>query len=220
MGRGGKYRAAITNFNRAINIQVDNPEVYFCRGYAFAFGKNLKNARFDFTKVISLTRSNPNELTAASLAVRAEINYRSRQCDACINDATSSIQINPDSTYAYRMLGIGYMCKKLYRQAITAFSGAIDLDGNDLIAHINRYKCFLALGLLEDALLDIEVCMQLQPGNVDLRNLYNSISIAITEGQTINNTSTTINISVENNFGGNQQQIFRGGEGGFGGGGG
>ena len=149
------YKAAITAYSSAIEINPRYAEAYNNRGFAYKKNGQLDLAIADYNHAIAL---NP-QLVMAYIN-RGAIYQDRGQFDQAITDFTKVIALDPRIVGAYSSRGIAYYKKGQYDQAITDFDQAIALDPRLALAYASRGAAFNSKGELY---LARKKCIEWQP---------------------------------------------------------
>jgi tetratricopeptide (TPR) repeat protein len=103
-----------------------------------------------------------------------------------VNDAISLnkkiLQVQPDIEWANYYLGLGYLIKKQYSNAIKSFEKAIKLDYNRSNSHYFLGKSHIANGSTEKALPYLRNALSSQSANADASFLVGKILVDSLEG--------------------------------------
>lgn len=119
------FDAAEHEFQRALTLGQNDPTAHqWFSHYCIVRGR-LQQALEENSRTLGLDPVSPLFNTA-----RAEILYNSRQYDAAIAQARRTIDQYPTYPLAYIWLGSAYREKKMYPEALEAFSQGLKLSGN------------------------------------------------------------------------------------------
>jgi len=121
--RIGKYDQAISDFNKAVEINPKYAQSFFNRGVAYMGKDQCDQAISDYTKALEI---DPRyEIASFALGVA----YMSKgQYDQAISDLTKAIEINPRYGVAYFSRGRAYYYKKEYDKSWEDVKKAQDLS--------------------------------------------------------------------------------------------
>ena len=143
MIRGNIYRIqghidqALIDLDIAINSQECPREVFLYRGLAHATSKNFDNTIQDLTKFLTLTPGYHQNKPEAILQ-RAIARYYEGNLNATINDLNEVLKRTPDHWLAYRLLGLVYLKKENYSQALRNFNIAVEHGDEDVEIYLHR----------------------------------------------------------------------------------
>ncbi len=131
----GQWGEAISEYNKAIEINPRFAEAYNNRGISFAQGKGqYDQAISDFDKAIEI-----NSKFAEAYNNRGISYFNKGQYDQAISDYDKAIEINPRHAEAYYKRGLVYaQVKGQYDQAISDFDKAIEINPRFAEAYNNR----------------------------------------------------------------------------------
>ena len=166
----GQYFAAISDYNKAIQLKPDHAMAYYNRGLAkYHLGQYLA-AISDYDKAIQLE---PNDAIAYSNrgAAKADLG----QHFAAIKDFDKAIQLEPNVANAYNNRGAAKAKLEQYFAAISDYDKAIQLEPNVANAYNNRGLAKSYLGQYLAAISDYDKAIQLKP---DYANAYLSRGVA------------------------------------------
>ncbi len=137
--RDGDYKGAIADYDQAILLNPNIPEIYILRGNAFYDQGDMKTAIKDYDKALTL---NPKYDVAYVERGNARDDLGDRE--GAIADYNQAISINPNLPDAYSNRAITYIRMKNKKAAIADLEKAADLfqkQGN--IMGYNRTKKIL-----------------------------------------------------------------------------
>ncbi|HZI24265.1 MAG TPA: tetratricopeptide repeat protein [Chryseolinea sp.] len=93
---GGYYKGALEDYDRALEIQDKDPEIWLNRGHVKEKLNDLKGAYADYTKAIEL-----NEKYEKAWLNRGNVLSKQGRTEDAIQDYTVAITFNPDYSNAY-----------------------------------------------------------------------------------------------------------------------
>jgi tetratricopeptide (TPR) repeat protein len=148
----GMYQEAVKEFDKVIDFDSKNAEVYNLRGYTNSMLYEYDAALGDFTRALE---NDPNY--ADSYYNRAIIYamYLNSWDDA-INDFTRAIQLKPDFADAYLGRGTVLFKKGDFVSAISDYSKAIDTKPDDSEFYYNRALAWYSAGDCTKAIEDVD----------------------------------------------------------------
>jgi tetratricopeptide (TPR) repeat protein len=102
----GQFRRAIPDFNRALELSVDNIDIqiYINRGVSNMQDQNFGDAIADFSDALKI---NPRSISA--LNYRAFTNYQIGNFSESISDYDKSIDLNPENAMGYYNRGMAHL---------------------------------------------------------------------------------------------------------------
>jgi len=119
------FDAAEHEFQRALTLGQNDPTAHQWFSHYCIVRNRLQQALEENSRTLGLDPVSPLFNTA-----RAEILYNARQYDAAIAQARRTIDQYPTYPLAYIWLGSAYREKKMYPEALEAFSQGLKLSGN------------------------------------------------------------------------------------------
>jgi len=132
-----QFDQAISDFNKALEINPSYAEAYDNRGGAYVAKGQYDLAILDFNKVLEVNPRNPGSYTNRGTAYMNKGMY-----DQAISDHTKAVEINPKFAWAYYGRGMVYSKKDQYDQAISDFSKALEINPRDAGAYYRRGRCY------------------------------------------------------------------------------
>ena len=129
----GQYFAAISDYDKAIQLEPDDAIAYYNRGLAKAGLGRYSVAISDYNKAIQLK---PDEANAYINRGAAKVELR--RYSAAISDYDKVIQIEPEAVHAYYNRGIAKGKLGQHFAAITDFDKVIQIKPNYANAYYNR----------------------------------------------------------------------------------
>ena len=187
-----RYQEALTDLNRAIQVDPNFANAYASRGNTYVDLQRYDKALADFQRAIQLDptlipayaqRSSTyaalgryaealadvnrviqlDPRVAQSYWHRGNIHAAMQRYDKALADYNRAIQLNSNDANAYQCLGITYYELRQYDKALTAYNRAIHLDPGFVNAYINRGVIYDDLQQYSEALADYNRAIQLDP---------------------------------------------------------
>ena len=118
----GDYRGALVDFNKAIELNPEDPESFFYRGLAKAKSGDFQGSIVDYDKAIQLK---PNNLD--SYGSRGIAKARLGDLEGAIQDFDKAIEISPKDGNAYFNRGISMEMSGVMSDACVDWRKALDL---------------------------------------------------------------------------------------------
>ena len=157
------YEQAISDFNRALDLNPDYAWVYGSRGVVYRTLRDYERAITDFGRAIEL-----NPAYAWAFGSRGVTFHFLNDYERAIADFDRAIEIDPDYTWAYEQRGRAYNSLKMYRRAIEDFDRALERDPNYFWAYFHRGITYSMLKDYERALADLDRALELEPQNASV----------------------------------------------------
>jgi len=162
-GEKGLYDNAISDYNKAIEIDPGNANAYFERGIVYGKKDLCDNAISDYNKAIEI-----NPRYANAYVARGHFYIPEGLYDNAISDYNKAIEINPRYADAYLVRGIAYgVLKGLYDNAISDFNKAIEIDPGHAFAYFMRGHNYALKGLYDNAISDFNKAIEINPRYTD-----------------------------------------------------
>ena len=133
----GHYDRAITNFDKAIEINPRFAEAYNNRGIAYKEKGQYDKAITNYKNAIEI-----DPRLAAAYGNRGSAYAKKGEYDKAISDCTKAIEINSGNAMLYFNRGVVYMEKGQHEKAIADYSKAIELNPRYTEAYNNRGVCY------------------------------------------------------------------------------
>lgn len=154
------YKAAITNFTYAIDIEKNYMEAYYYRGISKLEIKDYKSALDDFTKAIKLLPENPKAFNNRGYAY-AELGM----FQEALKDFSKAIEIKVDYALAYNNRGNTYSDLQDYQKAIEDYDQALTYDkkANAHVYYNNRGNAKAFLKQYHEAIADYNEAIRIAP---------------------------------------------------------
>jgi tetratricopeptide (TPR) repeat protein len=174
--RGNTYKnkgdldQAISDYNKAIEINPNLADAYSNRGAVYQDKGNLDQALSDCNKAIKI---NPNYAEAYNN--RGNIYQSKGNLDQALSDCNKAIKINPNCAEAYNNLGNAYASKGNLDQAISDYNKAIEINPNDADAYYNRGIVYQNKNDSNQAILNYNKAIEINP---NYAKAYNNRAIA------------------------------------------
>jgi len=121
--RKGEYDRAISNYNKALEIDPRNDAVYLNRGNAYARKGQYDQAISDYGKALEI---DPKK--EAVYFFRGNANFNKKEYDQAISDYSKALEINPRHALVYFNRGVAHGKKGQYDQAISDYNKALEID--------------------------------------------------------------------------------------------
>ena len=169
----GQYVAAISDFDKAIQLEPDAANAYINRGIAKAELGRYSAAIRDFDKAIQLKPEDADAYSNRGVAKRKLSQYF-----AAIKDYDKAIQLEPDAADTYNNRGLAKADLGQYVDAIRDFDKAIQLEPDHADAYVNRGEVKRKLSQYFAAIKDYDKAIQLEP---DAADAYSNRGIAKAE---------------------------------------
>ncbi len=161
----GQLERAIAEFDRAIELDPGDVEVYATRGFAYIALGQIEQGIADYDTAIELESENPILYNDRGFAY-AELGKYER----AVADYDKAIELDPDYDnvdYAYNNRGFAYGSLGKYEQAFSDFERAIALNPDNAWVYYNRALIHIDMGQSTNAIPDLELSLQLENPPLD-----------------------------------------------------
>lgn len=135
----GDYEKAIESYSTAIEIDSENPMVYYMRGFAYHNLKEYRNAVRDYGKAIDYDQNDPAIYYDRGLAYSKLKKYKQ-----AVKDYSKAIGLNSNYSDAYYGRGIAYFNLGKYMKAVLDYDKAILLNPENRDVYNNRGYTYLS----------------------------------------------------------------------------
>ncbi len=163
MAKSGKFRDAISFYNKAIDADPKYAAAYSDRGWAYRMIRDYQSALKDNNRSLDLKPNFPSALVNRSLTL-----WSMRQYDKALVDTNRAIELTPDFARAYWVRALIYIRMNNNANAIEDCSKAIALRLNSPLAYYYRGNAYRNTGRYEEALKDYEKSIEINPANPDV----------------------------------------------------
>jgi len=154
----GDTARSISSFQTAVEQDPQYYEAHLQLGMLFGAKKNKLAVQY----YSNALRLRPNSIEA--LYDRAMFYQETEDYNKAMEDYASILKLDPKNKEAYFNLGYIHLADlKVYRQAITHFTEAIQCDTTYIEAYYNRGVSFESLGDIENAAADYRKALSLYP---------------------------------------------------------
>jgi tetratricopeptide (TPR) repeat protein len=157
--KGGEYDQAISDFNKALEVNPNYAYAYRNRGNAYSSKGQDDQAILDYGRALEV---NPRD--ALAYYNRGNAYGRKGQYDQAISDYNKALEINPRDALAYYNRGNAYDRKGRYDQAISDFNKAIEINPRYAEAYGNRGNAYSRKGQYDQAVSDFTKVLEINPG--------------------------------------------------------
>lgn len=160
--RRGLFKAAIEDFNRAIQLSPEYAPAYNNRGNALVAVGAPREALKDFDRALLLS---PN--FAAAYANRGTAQVKLGQTDAALVDFTRAIELSPTSAAPFNGRGLVHLSLERPHAASRDFSRALELDTRFAAGYRNRAAAKILLDRTDDVIEDLSRAIAFDARHVD-----------------------------------------------------
>ncbi|MBF2064182.1 MAG: tetratricopeptide repeat protein [Calothrix sp. C42_A2020_038] len=157
------YKAAITNFNKAIDINPDYAQAYNRRGDAYYRLGEYQKSQADSSMAIRLNPEDANSYYDRGFSLYSLGNY-----NGAIADYNQAIKLEPKNANAYYARGLARNKINEKQAAFEDFSQAIALNPEFALAYIERGKLLRRQDKKLNAAKDFNAAVTLQAENAEL----------------------------------------------------
>ncbi|HEX7074572.1 MAG TPA: tetratricopeptide repeat protein [Hyphomicrobiaceae bacterium] len=162
--RLGKHKAAIDDFNRAVQLFPEYAPVYNNRGNTLLSLGLVEEAIKDFNRAIALAPG-----YAAAYNNRASAKLKLGEAEGAIEDYTQAVRLAPQNSAALTGRGQAYMQQDRPYSAMREFSRAITADSRSVPAYRARAHAEMQVGQYEQAIEDLSRAIAFEPENAELQ---------------------------------------------------
>jgi tetratricopeptide (TPR) repeat protein len=147
--RKGEYDKAITDSEKAIQLDPQFSDTYLTRGAAFLKKRLFEKAITDFDQCILLNPQN-----AVAYINRGTAYLQKQDNDRAIADCDQAIRLNPKGSVAYHNRGVAHLKKRNYDDALADYEHVIQIKPKDASAYLNRGAAHLGKCHYDEAIAD------------------------------------------------------------------
>jgi tetratricopeptide (TPR) repeat protein len=161
----GDTDGALEDFNRAIQVNSQDPDAYLYRGITYERRIDYDRAIADFSRAINL-----NSGSEQAYANRGFCYDNKHEYDKALEDYNETLRLNPKNELTLCNRGNVYAQKGDNSDAISDYNTALQLDPRDTQTYFNRGDAYAAQGDNDQAIVDFSWAIQLDPKDVNAFN--------------------------------------------------
>lgn len=161
--RLGETKAALEDYNRAVELFPEYPVAYNNRGNLLLALGQLKEATKDFDRALVLAPS-----YAAAYSNRGNADMKLGKPEAALADFTKAIELMPASAPPLSGRGLAYLTIGKPHAAMRDFSRAVSADARFASAYRNRAEARMAVGQRDEAIEDLSRAIAFDANNGEL----------------------------------------------------
>jgi tetratricopeptide (TPR) repeat protein len=159
----GEIDQALTEFNRAVQLDARNALAFQGRGNVFSTQGEYDRAIADYSKALQLDPE-----LSLSFVNRGLAYVKKKQPEKAIADYTSALKLDPKLALAYLNRGSAYARLGEYDRAIADFTEALKIEKLPL-AHVNRGLAYVKKNEYARAIADYTKALELDPQSKEAR---------------------------------------------------
>jgi len=153
-----KYKEALDDFNKTIELNNRYANAYFNRGKVLLDNNRLDEAMSDFNKVIEL-----KPLNADAYYSRGVIYFNRKNYEASIKEYTKAIELKPDFSDAFYTRANSLRELKRNEEALKDYNKSIELKPAYALSWFNRAVLFMNEKKNEEAIKDFNKAIEVDP---------------------------------------------------------
>ena len=198
-GAKNYFTKAIESYSKAIDLDVNDKDVYRRRGLTYLSIGDYPKAIDDFTKAIELGANDKDIYDMCGFAY-----LRIKDFAKAMEDFTKAIDLGANDKDVYFKRGLAYFGMANYRKAISDCTKAIELGGNDKGIYIIRGSAYKHIKNYQKVIEDLTKAINLGAEN---KNVYDMRGLAYLR---IGNYSKAIeDLTRAMKLGSNNKDIYR-----------
>lgn len=151
-----QYEKALSDFNRAIELDPNYDQTYYNRGVVKAHLGDKEGAMKDFNKAIELKPD-----YAQAYSNRGATRYEMGDPEGALKDFSKAIEYKPDYVIAYSNRGSAYARLGKLDEAIADFTKSLNMSPNNPKMLYMRGRTYLSKGDKENACNDLQKAVRL-----------------------------------------------------------
>jgi len=153
-----KYDEAFSQYEMAIQLDPDRPEIYNGFGHILRSQRWYEKAVENFRKAIALNPAYSEAYRNLGLALSGQKKY-----DEAISMYQKAIQLNPTDAVAYKNLGTALSAERRFDEAVSEYRKAIRLKPRYASAFKNNGDAFFRQGKYSEAIDQYQRAVTLNP---------------------------------------------------------
>ena len=144
------FKAALNDFNKALELEPDNPDFYQSRGLLHLNFRKYKEALYDFEQQLKFVSYTSQRIMAMGGKARAK--FESNEIDASFKILEDALRLDTSSLLTLNNLALQYMILEDYNSARTFLNKALAINSEDRVTLANMGFVALKSGKYENAL--------------------------------------------------------------------
>ncbi len=192
----GKFDQAIKNLNLALEMDLDDADVYYERGLNYYHKGEYDRALLDLNRAIELEPNPASYYYARAMAYHHKQNYH-----GSITDYTRAISREPANASFYYHRGLSYDWRgaNFYNKddqelAFADFDRAVQLDPNNPLYFYHRAMSFRKKGDIRRTIMDLDRTIQLDGSRADY---YYQRGLSLTQNKAFDAAISDFNRAIE-----------------------
>jgi len=153
------FNGAITDINKAIELQNDYTEAYYVRAICNGELGNIEIAAVDFDKVLSLDPNFQDAYVNRAFYVKEP----QKDYEGALADYNKFIEINTEGSNAFAYNNRGFVKYNMgnYSEALDDINKSLKIDNQNSYAYKNRALIYIAMDSLEIACISLNKAIEL-----------------------------------------------------------
>jgi tetratricopeptide (TPR) repeat protein len=172
------YAGAISDYDKAIELNPDYTRSYCNRGFAYGFLDKYTESLSDLDKAIKL---DPGYVEAYTLRGITKDDMGDHA--GAIADFSKSIELQPDYIVAYHHRGYVRHQTGDYTGAMADFNTAIEIDPTYVVEYQGRGELYCTLKNYKAAIADFKMMLEIDPANKDAGGLIHDAELKLNGGK-------------------------------------
>ncbi len=172
----GKYGEAIYHFDKAIDLNPNNINIYLNKGYIYIRLKHPDKAIEVYDKALEI---DPNNVDSISFMAKALYNLGSHE--KSLDSCKKAIDLDQTNPYSYCVKALILSDNGKTQDALEVCKQAIDLEENDPFPHDTMGNILDSTGQYEEAIKEFDKALEIDPSYVD--SYYNKGNALASTGQ-------------------------------------
>ncbi|MGH8229089.1 MAG: tetratricopeptide repeat protein, partial [Steroidobacteraceae bacterium] len=158
----GRYRDALSCYERALALDPDFAEAHYNRGVTlYGLGRH-HDALQSYDRALALKPDHAAAWNNRGTALR-----ELQRCEEALQSYERAIAAKPDHAGAHSNRGAALHALERYEEALECFERAIGVAPDHADTHANRGGTLTALGRFDEALASLDRALAIDPGCVD-----------------------------------------------------
>ena len=162
----GKYKEAIEDYAKALEIDPENAAAYNNRGFAYNDMGEYSKAIDDYTEALKIDKKYAHAYNNRGVTYNNMGKYKE-----AIDDYTEALKLDKEYAHAYNNRGITYNNMGQYKEAIEYCTRALEINPKYADAYYNRGTAYFGQDKYPEAVTDYTRVLEIDPEHANAHSL-------------------------------------------------